>query len=252
MFRLPGGPGSEDLPVASPDVDTYVTRVVFALAHAPEFLTVPADEIGALFAPSLGILRDDSIGRSETGARMFPEEIARKWIAAVAKVAGERADHDALIASLDASVQAAKAEALPLILQIANGYLVREERTGRYRGPEVPAALRGLCRELWGTARPLDLPTKNGTRPMTAPEICEAYGRTITHLATDYTATSPRLDWPNLTLCRGPARTHDAPEPKHDPEVAAWLALLGGESLAQLQAWIVWCEPARCRRIAGL
>ena len=234
-------------------VDSWIsTELLSTLVLEPGWFEVSGASFAAFVDPAFDHLRRDAAALG-TPSKWDRAHVAAKWEARREWAAGVLAEREreaaeglALIEAGKAAIEAAKAEPLPLILQIANGYLVREETGTRYHGPEVAAALRGLCRELWGAAWPLEAPTKNGTRPMTAPEICDAYGRTIERLATEYTATTPRIDWPNLTLWRGPSRVHEIPAPRFDRDVAAWLDLLGGDQVAGLTCWIVWCDPARC------
>lgn len=92
MLRLHGQVTQSDAPLAL-GLDEYITRqIVWPLAHEPEWQTVPPEQVAELFAPSLGILRSDSIGISETGTKFFPEEFARKFAQAATKAHAEAQD----------------------------------------------------------------------------------------------------------------------------------------------------------------
>lgn len=233
MFRIEGGPGDADLPLIH-GVDEYISKsLIWALCNTEDWYQVPAEDFGTLLAPSLAILRQDAGPTS----KWTVEHAAEKWRRAQAKVAGA---HTAM-SSLLAAAGLDKASPLPPALQLDDRYFLLDDRgpSLAYEGPSKACAVPTLASQLWGDRRILEVDSpKTGRRDMNTAEIVKAYGRAITSVVVDYTATTPRLE--DHTLVKGPLRG-PLPEPAADPEVQAWLDVLDPDGL--LLSWIVWAAP---------
>lgn len=249
MFRIEGGPGDPDALPLVHGVDTYMTQsLIWGLVTRDDWHLIPAMDVASLFAASLSLLRQDAAAAG-TGSKWFPDYFAQKWAIAAEKVAGDRAEAQAFVDRLTAATVEAKTGPLPFVLQLDDRYWILDDRdpdATTYRGPIKGVVLRTLAEQLWpGKGRVLDVERpKVGTVPMTPAEIVAAYGRAITDVVVDYTATAPRLA--DHTYIRGPARPCGYPEAREDRDVAGWLAVLAGPDLDVLVSWIVWARPDLC------
>ena len=245
LFRIEGGPGDAALPLVV-GVDEYLSkRVIWTLAA--EIPTAPPDAIAAIFAPSLAILRDDVDTLGGAPSRWNGDHVREKWIRASEKIetenAGARAFTDRLLASMAEGAER-RSSPLPLVVQFDDRYFALDDREGpsavRYEGPMKGIAVRSMLRALWGESRVLDVAGKTGSRPMSPAEIVDAYGVAISTVATEYAATSPRVE--DLTLVLPPP-AGDVPEPCEDRDVAAWLEIL--DPSGGLLDWIAYARRDR-------
>jgi hypothetical protein len=250
MFRIEGGGGPPSLEVVH-GVDVYMSqKVLFTLCREPEWHKVPGDAIGALFASSLATLDLDAREAGSGSTKWTPEHVARTWDKAAEVVAGEVARADKFMSDMARAAEVgetARRTPTPLVIQHDNAYAVLDDSDPdrpRYTDFQGAGALYPLARQIWtGTRaeeRPLEKSSDKGTRPMRADEIVEIYGRAVTRRSLDYTVRVPRVE--GLTLIRG--LEGRAPEPRHDPEAAAWLAAL--DPTGGLLDWLWWAKPERC------
>lgn len=262
MFRIQGGPGDASIPVVV-GVDEFVSKsLLWTLANAVHpataepWYTVRPEDIGALLDASLAHLRADCATLGQA-SKFDAAHIATKWAALAPKVHAERAAALDFVARMEASAAAhdpARA-ALPLVLQLDSAFLVLDDRPPappRYLGPMQSTAVVPLAAQVWAHAQPprvLEVPLLKGagTRPMDVREVMRAYGRSVVHLVTDLAADAPAVH--DLTLTR-PGVQAEPPAPIQDQDVAAWLAILAGPSLPNLQSWIAHADRAHLAGVA--
>lgn len=244
MISIEGGPAGGPLVHG---VDDFLSKqVIFALAGCEldgwAWYTADPEEIGALFEPSLAILRSD-VESTGGSSKFSAEHFASKWPAAASKIASQVQESLALSFGLETSKAEAeekRAAQTPLLVQLEDKFFVLDDRDRLvYEGPHCSQAVRGIAQKLW-PGRVLDVDSEKGVRPMTPQDIMAAYaGEACGRLATEYSASSPRVE--DLTLVKCLARP--PVDAKEDAEVHAWLVKLGGDRLLD---WIAWAAPEKC------
>lgn len=241
LFRIRGGPGSDEIPLVFA-VDEFISKkMLWGLATVDDWYTVPPDAIGQLLAPSLSILRADvaSLGAE---SKWDAYHVAEKWLRATEKVGAERASSDRFTNALEASLgagEASKASPLPWIIQSDDRYRVLVD-DDHYEGPVRGVAVVPLARQCWShTARVTETPGAGGAmRPMHPSELVEAYGHVITSVRCEYAARAPRVE--GLTLIEPPQRG-PLPVAARDADVEAWLVALDPSGRAV--KWIAFSGP---------
>ena len=218
FIRVAGGDLGPDLG----PVDDFLTRMMAALAS--ELPTTTGAAIVRVLSPALSHLRDDD---ERAGNQVYTDEqIARKFDSAAAKIRANDAAVRTLVATLDQAKEKVQRTG-PALLQYGRSYYLRDQDTAEYLGPYLAQEIVAQAQTL---GYPVQVPTKNGTRRARPDDLMELLGDGGALAAVVYTYGTPHLDSTTRTLWVNQASL--APiDPQHDPDIAEWLGLLGGQPL---------------------
>lgn len=241
FVRVKGGTHGPDR--ASEGVDVLLRDMAWVLAcERPHWR---GDDVEALAGASLSILRADD---EAAGNRTYdPGDFARKFDSAAEKARAEKASTEALERGLQAAIADVEQNG-PKILQDGRDFYLR---TGdAWHGPFIDA-------EVWAAARDREcFPVMKGKGKRevraSAQDFMEDFGKGghLARVVVDLTRTTDEHDRDARILYRGPRGRGPIPEPRHDPNVAAWLAELFGPQLENGLDWLAWASPEKLDRTA--